>query len=93
MQKNFPNSATNGSARQRRLRAWMYLEGIRWSDLGKAMGISGNAAVKAFEKEHIWPERHAILLSTYPTLTPDLLPRPEKIPPGRPRKEPSANPA
>lgn len=87
MIKNSHENATIDTGRQRRLRAWMCLEGIRWPDLGKAMGISGNAAVKALANGHIWPERHAVLLSTFPTLTADLLPRPEKIPPGRPRKE------
>lgn len=90
MEKNSPNTATIDFGRQRRLRAWMCLEAVCWHDLGLAMGISGNAAAKALTNEHLWPERHACLLSVFPTLTPDLLPRPEKIPPGRPRKGQSA---
>lgn len=88
MKKNSPENAIFSIERQRRLRAWMCLEGVCWQDIGKAMGITGNAAVKAMANEHLWPERHAILLSTFPTLTDDLLPRPEKRPPGRPRKGP-----
>lgn len=90
MNKNFLNIATFDFGRQRRLRAWMCLEGVNWQDLGQVMGISGNAAAKALSNDHLWPERHALLLSAFPTLTVDLLPRPEKIPPGRPRKESSA---
>lgn len=77
MKKNFPNIAIFDSGRQRRLRAWMCLESVTWQDLGQAMGISSNAAVKALSNEHLWPERHACLLSAFPTLTADLLPRPE----------------
>lgn len=91
MKQSFSNTATFEPMRQRRLRAWMCLEGVTWQDIGHVIGLSRGAALMALSKEHLLPERHAILLSTYPTLTADLLPRPEKIPRGPRRKELSPN--